>query len=488
MSNKKLTNSYIQLSAYVLPKFNADNNTHEQHEIASHFISLFTVTTSVNKLLITGSLTFTDLAYDKFVPYMMDKYPPVILVEVNEVTKSNDSTKPLTKPRNIFKHYFLINNIAFNTSANRIFNIDLKLVSAHAIIFNMFSVYSNNNINWPALNILDDIKGIFNDYTEATGAKVNFINNNVFGVTPQSLKRRIITANNTLLTDAVLSVVKSAYVSAADESIISDNYTSAEGGISANKLVGYTIDVNDNSPTFFRLDTDDEYSVKLDENDFTKRLIPIQFNGTPEVDNRSATVAFPPTSSYLTLMQNFSINRRIVKYSQQLNTITVSTKPDAFSKIANTYLADSNDILSDAKDWYTSSNCAEPPKIPPKLPVNAPKYVNNRLHGFLQTMQYGGTNSTSNTYDNLMTEVIDNNTIYLNIPNSVGHKVGQVIDLIVRELGENNAVNNYDLNLLFSGKWKIVASNWEFLNSGTALQYNETLSLTRFKTLTGRKT
>lgn len=475
---------FLQIFSYILPDYNPADKKHKAINIPNTAISYCSITTSTNNLLVSAKIVFTDLYYNIIVPYLSHKYPPMVLLNLAEVLRDADANTTVIV-KDVFKQAFLIDNIQFKSSTNRTYVAELRLVSAHATMFKMFSSYSNNNIKWSDLNICDDINGIFKAYTNATGCKPRFeLRDDVFGVKPMQLKRRYVTSTNTSVTDAVLDVIGQVYEPAANERLISDTYTRTEGDVIANRLVGYTIDVDNNSPCFFRLNTDTDYSVELNETKYTKRLIPIRFNGETTADNQGATIAIPPTSSYMSLIEDFCINERFVYYDQHQNIVVVKTMPNEFATTCDTYFHEDTNILSDAKDLYVKSSSSPMPNIPPTMPISKAQYDVDVLNSYIQRYDYSGCNTTDNKYQKLMNEMLNNNIIYLNITNSIGHKVGQVVDLIVQEFNQNNAEHNYNLNLAFSGKWKIVACNWELRNTGPMLHCNETLSLTRCNILT----
>lgn len=479
-----MTDTFLYLSAVLLPDYIPSETKHKAITIPSVNINSCSILTATNKVIISGHIVFIDPAQDIIMPYITHKCPPIVMITLSNVIR-NKTTGAVTVVSDVFKHAFLMDNIQFVSSANRSFTVDVKLISSHALVFNTKHQYSNHDINWSALNISDTLSGICAPYTEMTGYEPKFISSDdVFGVPSSSIKRRYATATDTTITEAIHDVVCSAYEPAKDESLISvDTYTSAVGDTVATKLVGYTIDITNNSPSFFRINTDPKYSIPLVDTEYAKSTIYLRFNGTPDADNQSATVALPLNSSYTSLIKDFNINERFVQYDQAHNIIMVNTIPNKFATTCATYLSEDNSVLSDQKSLYTKSTAVNA-STPPTMPINKPLYTVNALQGFIQTNSYLGCNSIKPKYDTLIREVLTNNIIYLNVSNSVGHKVGQVIDLIVNEFGPNDAAQNYALNLAFSGKWQIVACNWELQNSAKSMLVNETLSLTRFGMLT----
>lgn len=480
MSNK---DTFLKLYGYILPDYNPDDKRHKTIAIPSTAISHIILTTMTNSLTISATLTFSDIAYSTIIPYISHKYPPVILLHVTEEALP-DPNKPPVLVKYYINQLFFINNIEFISTTNRMYLVKLQLISAHAAAFTKICSYSNNNVNWSKLNVIDDINGIFKKYSDATGCAPRFeLTDDVFGVAPSTLKRRYVTAANIPVKDAILDVVRQLYYPANRENLISEEYTKESGDTVATRLVGYTIDLDNNSPCFFRLNTDAKYSIPVKETKFTKKNVSIRFNGETSVDNLGATVAMPVNSSYMTLMQNFTLNKRFIYFDQVKNAMLVNSVTNDFETVAKSYLYEDTGILSDSKDFYVKSNSTPMPTKAPSMPVDKLKYNAEALKGYIQYVDYDGLNTECSRYDDLINETLTNNVIYLNMTNSIGHKVGQTIDLIVNEMGSNNAELNYNLNLAFSGKWKIVASNWEFINTGAIMQCNETLSLTRCKTI-----
>lgn len=479
---------FLKIFGYVLPEYIATNNKHKAIAIPDGAILNFTTTVTTNKLVIDATITFNDVGHNVLIPYMSQKYPPVLLIRLSEVVK-DETTKTYYIKRDIFNQLFLINNIMFKTSVNRTYVFDVKLVSIHAASFDKNVSYSNHNINWYDLNFHNDINAVFKPYTTASGCLPRFKQSlDVFGHNLDQLKRRYATANNTTISNAVAEMIRQIYEPAINENLISvDSFDEAKAQITANKLVGYSIDIENNEPYFFRFNTNPSYSLEYTNNNkYCKQIIPLQFIGNPATDGLGTTIAMSPNSAYVSLLQDFSLNRKYVYYDQQLNRLLISTQPNDFDKITKTHLFEENTVLSDARDLYVKSNSSITPEVAPMEPVDINKYNTNVLQGFIQHNNYYGCNTeftNKHLYDILLNETLVNNVIYLNIPNSVGHKVGQVVDLIVNELSENNAELNYNLNLAFSGKWKIVTSHWVFDMTGPTIKYSETLSLTRFNAL-----
>ena len=476
-------NTFLKLFGYILPNVDYTGDAWSQldsQQIPIPDVALlnFSVTTTTNNLITTAKLTFTDVAHNLLIPYMADKYPPMIAIDVAEVVK-DEQTNSISIVQYLFQQTFLIDNITFKSSTNRVYVFDVKLVSLSALVFNKTATYSNNTLLWSSLNLHTDLKGLLSPSN--TGYDID-LRDDVFGVSIDKLKRRYATSTNTLLKDAVNDVIRQAYEPASDESLISrGSYNKKEGDTIASRLVGYTVDNENSSICFFRMNTDPRYSVKVKEsNKYTvQEPIALRFNGETTVDNQGATIALPPNSSYMTLMQNFSAIKHYAFFNQFGNELDINSIDNEFNRITQSYFLEDESVLSKLKELYVKSSCNPPPRIPPPMPTEKSKYDIKNLSKHIQQEMYAGCNSTVSLYETLMHEVLLNNVVYLNIPNSTGHKVGQIVDLIVNEMNENNAVLNYNLNLAFSGKWKVVTSNWSYDNTGPVLQYNETLSLTR---------
>ena len=478
-----INNTFLKLFGYILP--NADYTDDAWSQLDSQQIPIpdvallnFSVTTTTNNLITTAKLTFTDVAHNLLIPYMADKYPPMIAIDVAEVVK-DEQTNTISIVQYLFQQTFLIDNITFKSSTNRVYVFDVKLVSLSALVFNKTATYSNNTLLWSALNLHTDLKALLSPSN--AGYDID-LPDDVFGVSIDKLKRRYATSTNTMLKDAVNDVIRQAYEPAADESLISrGSYNKKEGDTIASKLVGYTVDNENSSICFFRMNTDPRYSVKVKEsNKYTvQEPIALRFNGEPTVDNQGATIALPPNSSYMTLMQNFSAIKHYAFFNQFGNELDINSIDNEFNRITQSYFLEDGSVLSKLKELYVKSGCNPLPRIPPPMPTEKSKYDIKNLSKHIRQEMYAGCNSTVSLYETLMHEILLNNIVYLNIPNSTGHKVGQIVDLIVNELNENNAVLNYNLNLAFSGKWKVVTSNWSYDNTGPSLQYSETLSLTR---------
>lgn len=471
----------LQLQCYMLPHFKAAETHHKAIPVAMSNIRRVDFSMSVNSLVVNAKMTLIDMTNEILIGQLMQKDTPLMLLKLVEVDSSGNE---LIVVNDVISELFAIRNIKFTNTANRVYAAILDLVSTHFIYTDEICAYSNHDELYANLDILQDINAIMSKYSSVTGAGVNcHKSDDVFGSTPGTIKRRCCASVNDTVSDMMFKTLERAYEPAHDESIVSD-MADANNRV-ASKLVGYTVNIDTNNIDLFRLNTDDAYSVELIENDYTRQSIPLRFSGTVDY-GQCATIALPMSSEYTSLMQHFGINGYHIYYDQSLGRVIASTAPNKFAANSVAYLGETTSVLPDDMSIFTTSTTKIKPAIPPEIPIEYHKYAIDDVREYLKTKEYSGINTNHSTYAKHLKEIVDNNMIYLNVTRSFGHKVGQSIELYVEEFGdENNAAYNYELNLAFAGKWKILKAGWHFINDGLLLQCSETLGITRFNSLKG---
>ena len=486
---------YIIIQAFLLPDYDPSEKKHFSMPIPIGAVIDFSMSGQTNKMFLTGSLSFVDLDQSIIMPYLMHKFPPLVWLLVEEV---NSEAKG-GKNKRVVDKIFFINNIKLtNTPMNdsyKSYRIDLQLITYHTLRFATRgnSSYSNHSVNWSDLDIGADIRAICKPYTDNTGAKVKFINSDeVFGKQFHQLKRRYATASTETANTSLLNIVRQAYAPAVSERALSDEYADSVGNIIANRVVGFTVDMDNDSPTFFRLTADEEYSIPIKETDWTKKYISLRFE--PSSLNAPISISLAPNSSYMSLITDLGINRSHVKYDADTNRVSLKLYPNVFNTAATAPFIGDGEILDKVikaaikkNDVLDSSNLGQS-KIAPAMPTPKTLYDGVLLNKYFSPSSYAGLNCQGrNYYDALLHELTVNNVIYLTLDNATGHKVGQMVHLVVDEILGNDPNLNYNLNLAFAGAWKIIAVQWNFSNQDgdNGVRMTEVLGLTRCSKLEG---
>ena len=85
-----INNTFLKLFGYILPNVDYTGDAwsrldSQQIPIPDVALLNFSVTTTTNNLITTAKLTFTDAAHNLLIPYMADKYPPMIAIDVADI-------------------------------------------------------------------------------------------------------------------------------------------------------------------------------------------------------------------------------------------------------------------------------------------------------------------------------------------------------------------------------------------------------------------